>query len=356
MGNPIGYSTIDQQIQKLLSQNLTIDNIDLAKSQLETYGYSSLIKSYREPYIFTGTNGIEYRDGVTFEQVSSLYFLDKNLRSAVISSMLDLEEHTKSVSASVIAEAFGTASASYLSFKNYQNKRKRKPQFTLNTLLGTLRTALNSSKDPIHHCMVTHGDVPPWILFKGVYFSTVVNFIDQFKQPEKDKLAQHLYDVNNIGLSPQQLRTLMMDTLYVCNEYRNNAAHGSRIYSLDCSPTFRETQIFNTTTPNLHGIALLLAVLNYYQYKNPYTTLYNAIQHEINRHCSKYPSDVTYLGQILRINIVVQQMVFISDNSSHFHCNPHCSGIKGVKPIPLNEALSLGYTACKRCASKIKPI
>ena len=349
MATPIQYSTLEYQIQKMKSQNLIIADESIAKAVLSTYGYSSLVKSYREPYVITGPSGLQYRDGVTLEQVLSLYLLDKNLRIAVISSMLDLEEHIKSVAADVISERFGTISSDYLDYRKYRNKRKRKPQFSLTSILQKLRQELSTDKDPIHHCMVTHGDVPPWILFKGVYFSTIINFIDQFKAPEQDLLANKLYNTQSIGLPPDRMRMLLTDSLSVCNDYRNLAAHGGRIYNYDCSRNFRETQIFASTAPRLSRLNLLLYILEQYNYKAPFETIQRALNNEVNRHCRQFPSDVTYLGQILNINITQHQFVFVSVKSRIFHINPHCSGIQNAKRMELADAEQQGYAPCKRC-------
>ncbi|MBR4058921.1 MAG: hypothetical protein IKK03_03675 [Lachnospiraceae bacterium] len=44
------YTTVEEQIAKLKSQNLIISDEAAAKVALTIYGYSNLIKSYREPY------------------------------------------------------------------------------------------------------------------------------------------------------------------------------------------------------------------------------------------------------------------------------------------------------------------
>ena len=87
MGNEIHYSTAKEQVEKLLSQNLIIENEQIAAAVLQSFGYSNLIKSYRDPYIIKIDGKKIYRDGVTFDQVSSLYFFDKALRNAVMASM-----------------------------------------------------------------------------------------------------------------------------------------------------------------------------------------------------------------------------------------------------------------------------
>lgn len=47
----ICYTTVEQQIEKLKQQNLIIDDKVFAKEALTLFGYSNLIKSYREPYV-----------------------------------------------------------------------------------------------------------------------------------------------------------------------------------------------------------------------------------------------------------------------------------------------------------------
>ena len=90
------YATVDEQIEKLKKQGLIINSLDFARSELALYGYSNLIKSYRDPYMIMSEEGSKsYRSGITFEQIQSLYILDKNLRNAVMASMLDLEEYVK---------------------------------------------------------------------------------------------------------------------------------------------------------------------------------------------------------------------------------------------------------------------
>ena len=155
------HTTPEEQIQKLKSQNLIIDDENRAINILYTYGYSNLIKSYREPYIIRLDNSISYRSGVTFDQIFSLYMLDKNLRNAVIASMLDLEEHIKEQAADVAATSFGIHPDEYLRYKNFRNKRKRKGRFALPNILNTMRKTLDTDKDPIHHYNTMHGIVPP---------------------------------------------------------------------------------------------------------------------------------------------------------------------------------------------------
>ena len=108
------YTTPEQQIKKLKSQNLSFKNEHIAKKILETYGYYNIINGYRDPYITRSYGEKKYTANVTFEQIYALFKLDHNIRSAVLLSMIDLEEHLRAVVSDIIAEAFGTNHKDYL--------------------------------------------------------------------------------------------------------------------------------------------------------------------------------------------------------------------------------------------------
>lgn len=342
----ISYTTLEQQIEKLKRQGMIIDDVEFAKSELQLYGYSNLIKSYRDPYVFTIDGKKLYRSGVTFEQIWSLYILDKNLRNAVMASMLDLEERIKEAAADVISNSFGIDQNSYLAFRNYSNKKKHKYRFSLPAILDTMKKALETDKDPISHYSQKYGTVPPWILFKSIYFSTIVNFINLFKPPQQQAIASKLYSLENLKTELVDIVPLMMDTLFICLEYRNLAAHGGRIYNYTAQSRLRFTDSINT---DIHGFSQLLLLLHIFDYQTPYEHLSRALNDQLNRHCSLYPEDITYLGQILNINITTHDTVWVAPHSNKYHIDNHCSGIKNPMEIELSEAEDRGLTPCRRC-------
>ena len=299
----INYTTPTEQIGKLRSQNMIILNEDFAKEQLQQCGYSNLIKSYCDPYTLVSSNGRKiYRSGITFEQVLSLYTLDKNLRNAVMSAMLDLEEHIKEAAANVVASSFGVHQDRYLQFRNYRDKSKRKRRFSLAGILETMQKTLKTDKNPIFHYSSVHGIVPPWILFKSIYFSSL--------------------------------------------EYRNLAAHGGRIYNYECKNKLR---VIQNTNSNFHGFSLLLLLLSFFKYSSPFEILNDALTKELNRHCNLFPEDITYLGQILNVNITISNNVWVTGRSKKYHRDKHCSGILNAKSIDVKAAETQGYTPCKKC-------
>ena len=268
--------------------------------------------------------------------------------------MLDLEEHIKASAADVVAQSFGTHQDDYLNIRNYRDKRRRNRKFSLRNTLITIQKALNSDKTPVSHYREVHGIIPRWILFKNLYFSTIINFINFFKPHEKEQMVYHLYDVDSTDLSVDNLKLIMMDTLFVCLDYRNLAAHGGRIYNYrsDCNVRLENfsTDVSEDTLPK--GFNQLIYILSCLKYRKPLDDLSKALNYEVNRHCSAFPEDATYLGQILNIDIKSENVVWITGTSDKFHYTPYCSGIKHPLQISEQKAIANGYIPCKRCCKE----
>lgn len=350
MAIKINYSTPEYQVNKLKSQNLIISDESYALQKLSTYGYSNLIKSYRDPYVFTNDTGAKiYMDNTTFEQIESLFLFDKSLRNSVMAAMQDLEEHVKEVAADVIGNAFGTDPADYLNIRNYRDRKKSDSKFSLYNTIKKLNETLRNQNDPIHHYSTKYGTVPPWILFKSIYFSTIITFISKFKPTERAAVASRLYDYETHNLTIEQCVKLMNDTLYICQEYRNTAAHGGRIYLLSTKSSLRSKEIFGKEDTGGTGYGRLLFLLRLLKYQAPYTKLKQSLDLELTKHCSIYPNDSTYLAQALNVNISAVQNIYISEKSKIFHINPHCSGMNNrVRSIFSQDTLNK-YKPCKKC-------
>lgn len=176
------YSTPEEQIQKLKLKNLIFEDEDFAKAKLAEYGYYNIINSYKAPYMTIVNGKKEYISGTSFEQIYSLFTLDHNLGNSIMSAMLDFEEHLRAATAEVIARNWGTDHNEYLKWEHYRDRSTVKERFSLRGILGTLRQNIMSGKDPIKYYRENYDIVPPWILFKGTYFSTLINLFVYLKE------------------------------------------------------------------------------------------------------------------------------------------------------------------------------
>ncbi len=355
----ISYSTPEEQICMLKNKGLLFEDEDFAKAQLSEYGYYNIINSYKAPYI-TITDGVKaYEPSTTFEQIYSLFVLDHNLRNSIMAAMLDLEEHLRAATAEVIAKNFGTDHEEYLKWEHYRDRSVSRDRFSLRGILGTLRQNLMSDKDPIKYYREHYGVVPPWILFKGTYFSTLVNFVRLFKNRQKQELIQIMYNVDEEISSLPIVSRLFSETLFTCLDFRNRAAHGGRIYNFEPRSTSsllnnsELLEIFHDLDcwKNSHGVAQLLALLSCFLYITPYNTIDSSLFEELNRHLALYPQDKIYIENITGMQLTQKRIVWISPKTRKYHSDPNCSGIKNCIKITFDDsAFDLTqFSPCKKC-------
>lgn len=358
MAKEFHYTTSEEQITHLKSKGLIFDDENIAKRNLDRYGYYNIINSYRGPYQTMENGKKEYLADTTFEQIFSMFLLDHNLRNSIMASMLDLEECLRAATAEVIAKNFGLDHNDYLDFKNFTDRPATNPKFTLRNILGTLHTNIHSGKNPIRYYREKYNIVPPWILLKGTYFSTLVNFIKCLKHHQKQQLLHLLVPNLNSEISPEII-SLFQTTLFICLDYRNAAAHGGRIYNFHSAHTdkLRITDDVITHFPLLKdantqsGIHQFVNLLSIFKNNQPMQIITATLNRQIDRHLKIYPRDINLLSQNFGIHIDRRTYVFVNKKTKIYHYNRTCSGISNAHMVPLSTQIKTDYTPCKRCAA-----
>ena len=321
------FTTIEQQIELLKAKDILFGDEDFAKQQLQTYGYYNIINTYKSTYMKNVDGERYYAHGTTFEKLFSLFTLDHNIRTAVMTAMLDIEEHTKAVAAEIIAQQFGTDHRDYLQWRNYRDRKNTAERFRLNEILKSLNNTLNSGKNPIRYYSQEYNIIPPWILFKGIYMSTLVNFVRLFKNREKTILVKRMYQCSDELSKEKNVTNLLFDTLFICLEYRNVCAHGGRIYNYvskhKMDSHYEENlDILNPTISEVYekkGLPRLLILLETLNYKKPLDTITSAITEELHRHLALYPEDYASLADELDIKIFLPMEDVIIKNGKEYH-------------------------------------
>lgn len=347
MDHSFEYTTIDEQIKKLKSQHLLFENEAYACTCLRTYGYYNIINGYRDPYIIRDYDRKTYVPDISFEQIFSLFTLDHNIRNSVLLAMIDLEEHLRAVCAEIISDSFGSDYNQYLLYNNYRDKHVSDPKFNRNNVLNSMKKVAElSHSQPIKYYREEHNIIPPWILFKGIYFGTLVNYIRFFKKPQRDRLVTMIYGnvINHDNI--EDYKSLLSDSLFMCLEYRNLAAHGGRIYNYIPNSSIRNID----STHYKKGLSQLLYILDQFGYRQPYERLYNALNRSLTQYCSEYNKDLQRLEQAIGFNIEVLEYVWVNTETRKYHSNRYCSGSLYTKQMELNQVRQEGFIPCKRCS------
>lgn len=352
MSDSLIYLTLDQQIEKLKSQKLEFLNENFAREVLQIYGYFNIINGYREPYIFKNDTGLkEYYPGITFEQIFNLFVFDTTIRDGIMASMIDFENYLKATIADIIGSSFSIDHNVYLTRNNYRDKRVSNPRFCRNEILYTLeKTARYSNKEPIKYYRDKYHIIPPWILFKDTYFATIVNLTRFFKSREREILLHRLYGDNIPEEQIEDYKDLMSDSLFMFLDYRNQCAHGGRIYNYHPKTTLRPF-LGHTATVGLHQLA---QALNCFEYENPFYVFNEATIKAINAYCESYPTaeDIHRLEVATGFTITHNNYIWINPKTHIFHSSPICSGSQNLQRITHDQLDETIFKPCKRCCNK----
>ncbi len=214
------YLHYEEQIEKLKSKHLVINDSNYAISILKKYGYYSLICGYKELFKNKTTNN--YRDNVRFEEIVQLYEYDSNLREIFLKYLLLVEKRIKECLANAFCDRYTEIQSAYLDANNYDYSTARN-RSDINKLISMLDSLSRSNKYPyIVHARKEHGNVPLWILFKTVTFGSISVMYKLQKPSLKSSIA-----LEYKGLNEGSLGAL----LQLVSSCRNVCAHNERLYA-----------------------------------------------------------------------------------------------------------------------------
>lgn len=219
MGNKI-FKNLDEQVEILKQKNLTINDVDYAKEVLLRENYFFL-NGYRYPFIKSLDNKV-YIDGVTFEELYSLFLFDRKLRNVVFKNILMIENNIKSIISYQLSKKYGYRERDYLNPNNFNYIPEKRKQ--VNDLLGKMKRQIKDNA--VNHTATKHyinnyGYIPLWVLVKVLSFGIVSELFSILKKEDQYDIVE-LYDLD-VNVFTNYLSSL--------SNYRNLCAHEDILYN-----------------------------------------------------------------------------------------------------------------------------
>lgn len=219
MGNKI-FKNLDEQVEILKQKNLTINDVNYAKEVLLRENYFFL-NGYRYPFIKSLDNKV-YIDGVTFEELYSLFLFDRKLRNVVFKNILMIENNIKSIISYQLSKKYGYRERDYLNPNNFNYIPEKRRQ--VNDLLGKMKRQIKDNA--VNHTATKHyinnyGYIPLWVLVKVLSFGIVSELFSILKKEDQYDIVE-LYDLD-VNVFTNYLSSL--------SNYRNLCAHEDILYN-----------------------------------------------------------------------------------------------------------------------------
>ena len=213
------FKTLEEQIDILKGKGLVINDEEFAKEVLLRENYF-FINGYRYPFV-KSRNDKTYIEGVTFEELYSLFLFDRKLRNILFKNILLIENNLKSIISYQLSKKYGYKEKEYLKPENFDTDKVKKRQ--VSDLISKMKRQIKNNA-PVHsatkHYMDNYGYIPLWVLVKVLSFGVVVELFSILKKADQEAI------LNIYGIAPEAFEVY----LNILANYRNLCAHEDIVY------------------------------------------------------------------------------------------------------------------------------
>lgn len=232
MKNDKFFLTYNQQMKKLRNDKGIICSGSAHKNILIRAGYFNIVNGYKTPFISgqDDKGNHIYISNTTIDQLQAVKLFDEKLRSFLLRYITQVEEETRTLAGYKFDECNNNGEITWYSTEAYS------PNKTLQEKMSVISKAYNelskSQLDYVTFYMNTHKQIPTWIMFKVVNFSTFIDLVRYSKTDVSHALC-HLYSLEDDNGRPDV--KLLIGSLHWMRKIRNACAHNERVYCISRS-------------------------------------------------------------------------------------------------------------------------
>lgn len=225
------FKTYDEQHQKLVSDYkiISIDK-DFEIEILKTFSYYNIINGYKEIFMINGV----FKNETTFLDIIELSIHEKYFLTTLFKYSTYVEEFFKVKLAYSIGKNNTEYHNEYLKAKYYAIPQIRRAKFI--STVDKIKKSFNTKDQPTRHYIDKHNHIPPWILFKNVYFNNVIDLFT-FLTPSMEKEILDDYSLfANLNVVPDLKSKNFKKMLTIVRKFRNKIAHNAKVFNYRLEP------------------------------------------------------------------------------------------------------------------------
>lgn len=265
------FKTYDQLEGILSSRGLVLgSHVD---GILEREGYYAVVNGYKDPFLDTEEAGDDaYLPGTSFDEIYSLFVMDRHLRAVLFRYITFAEATLKSVSTYQFCLAHPDDNEAYLKAGCYRRDRNY-PELVsgyiheLARIIGRGDRKPKYMRDYLRHYVEDHDNVPLWVVMNNLSLGQAFKFYDFQTEAVRFAVAQRfqaLYNQTHHGCR-RITHAGLRKSYDRIKDFRNICAHDERLY---CA---RVDKSKSTTFQDVMGD--LQTVLSNEQYKSLCTSV-----------------------------------------------------------------------------------
>lgn len=240
------FKSYRQQIKILRNRGMYIPfGNDASKviKVLERENYYNVINGYKDIFLERDQVSMRiikpevFKKGTTFDQVSSLYYFDRELRNLCLKYMLKIESSLKSIISYRFSEKFKGQMNPYFNLNNYNTDSKMTLRVAKNIATLSNTISYKSKDESINHYLREYGTVPLWVLMNVLTLGNVNYFYTCLDDGLKNSIARDFSKYfNSDGLKKEKVNIHLKiqdieGILKITNDFRNVCAHEEILYN-----------------------------------------------------------------------------------------------------------------------------
>lgn len=222
--------TLKEQVARLKSKGLIIDDAILAEKYLSNISYYRL-RAYTYPFQSSDedSNHVFTRSDIHFNDIIDLYCFDRRLRNLVFNAIEKIEVALRAKIVQVYSESTGDSHWYSIEslFRDDSYFIDGEEIFKFNELWDEIMNEVDrSNEDFIYHYKNRYDnpDYPPsWMTLEVVSFGTLSKIYNLLKKDDCKKKVAKMFGLNDISLLENWMHSL--------SHLRNCCAHHSRIWN-----------------------------------------------------------------------------------------------------------------------------
>lgn len=287
---PKDFKTADEIIDILSSRGMLFSQPLVAKKTLNEINYFFL-KGYQK-LLVTPDDEKKYKENCDFNELTNLYFFDKELKALLLEYLLDIEQKIKTALSNVISSKYGVKDRTYLMAKNFDQNSP----YLVNTLsvIKNQRKIYGQKNKAVKYYKETYGYIPFYVLSKCLTFGTIKKLFNVMKQADQDEVCRVVL-FRNI---PKKKISRMKQMIALIADVRNMCAHDEIVFdfvhgSIDIGmlPEHAEFHLKTTKKGDLiqgrKDLFALLLCMKYFMNRTDYNRMIQRIDALITKTASK---------------------------------------------------------------------
>ena len=208
------FKNLDEQLEIFKHKGMVVLDEKYAKEVLLRENYFFL-NGYRHLFYRSKTDK-RFMEGMTFEELYSLFLFDRTLRNILFKYLLVIENNLKSITSYQLSKKYGYRERDYLKSKNFTQVPEKQKQVA--DLIKKMKRQIRvngSQHTATQHYVSNYGYIPLWILVKVLSFGIVSEMFSILKlEDQKDICKVYNVDVDSL-----------ITYLPILANYRNLCAH-----------------------------------------------------------------------------------------------------------------------------------